>query len=156
MRSIFMSKSVVTAAVLIALGCVVTGAAEFGRGETRGQAAAKEDVKSGAVKGDVKPSAANPSIAEQYNQIVKEFEAERKKVADAAEQAKDDAERSKIYAKMTPDDAAYSRRMVDLATTDPKDPASRDALVWVLNKMYRADGGTYGEQVARAVRLLVE
>ena len=57
---------------------------------------------------------------------------------------------------MTPDDTAYSRRMVDLAETNPKDPASRDALVWVLNKVYRSDGGTYGDQVARAVRLLVD
>jgi thiol-disulfide isomerase/thioredoxin len=165
MRSIFMAKGVVTAAILIGLGCVVTGAAEFGRGETRGQAAArvetrpapvKDNVKSAAVKDDVNPSAVESSIADQYKQIVKEFQAEQKKVADAAAQAKDDAERSKIYEKMTPDDTAYSRRMVDLAATNRKDPASRDALVWVLNKMYRADGGTYGDQVARAVRLLVE
>ena len=142
-----MSKGLVTAAVLIGLGCLVTGAVEFGRGESQVQATAK-DVS--------EPKAEKPSIADQYKQILKEFEREQQKLSVAVEQAKTEGESMKIYARMTPDDTAYSRRMVDLAETSPKDPASRDALVWVLNKMYRSDGGTYGDEVALAVRLLVD
>jgi RNA polymerase sigma factor (sigma-70 family) len=147
-RSIFMSKGFVTAATaaLIGLGCLGTAAAVFGRGAP--QAPAKADDAP-------KPKAEKPSIADQYNEIVKQFEAEQQKVAEAVEKVKTEAESMKIYAKLTPDDVAYSRRMVELAATSPKDPASRDALVWVLNKMYRDDEGPYGDEVARAVRMLV-
>ena len=123
------------------------GAAEFGRGEPQAQATAKDDPK---------PKPEKPSIADPYKQILKEFEGEQQKLSEAIEKAKTEAETMQIYDKMTPDDTKYSRRMVDLAETSPKDPASRDALVWVLNKLYRSDGGTYGDQVARAVRLLVQ
>jgi RNA polymerase sigma factor (sigma-70 family) len=147
MRSMFMSKGFVTiGSVLIGLVCLGTGAAVFGRGQPQAPAAAKEDPK---------PKADAPSMADQFRQIVKEFEAEQTRVSDAAEKAKSEAESMKIYSKLSPDDTAYSRRMVDLASTNPKDPAARDALIWVLNKVYRSDSGTYGDEVARAVRILV-
>ncbi len=56
---------------------------------------------------------------------------------------------------MTPDDVTFCRRMVDLALSSPADPASRDALIWVLNKPYRADYKEYGDEFARAAALLV-
>ncbi len=56
---------------------------------------------------------------------------------------------------MSPDDVAFSRRMVDLAASSPAEPAARDALIWVLNKGYRADAGPYGDEFARAASLLV-
>jgi thiol-disulfide isomerase/thioredoxin len=55
---------------------------------------------------------------------------------------------------MSPDDIAFSRRMVDLAETSPADPAARDALVWVINKPGRFDRGPYGDEFARAAALL--
>ena len=140
-----MTKRFVIAAGLIGLGCLATGAAEFGRGAPQT-----------TVKDDSKPKPVRPSIAETYKQILKEFEGEQQKLSAAIELAKSEAETTQIYNKMTPDDTKYSRRMVDLAETSPKDPASRDALVWVLNKLYRSDQGTYGDEVARAVRLLVQ
>ncbi len=142
-----MSKGLVmTAAVLIGLGCLGGGAAVFGRGEPQAPAAAKDEPKSKADK---------PSVADQYRKILAEFEAEQKKLAEAVEAAKSEFEGWKLYGTMSPDDAAYSRRMVDLALAHPKDPASRDALVWVLNKTYRSDIGDYGDQFARAVTALV-
>jgi hypothetical protein len=33
-----------------------------------------------------------------------------------------------LYAKMSPDEVAYTRRMIDLAMSAPDDPATRDAL----------------------------
>ena len=142
-----MSKAIVTAAVLIGSGCLGTGAAEFGRREAQTQATAKDEMKAEAGK---------VSIADRYKQIVAEFDGEQNKLSEAVEKAKSQAEIVGIYDKMRPDDSIYSRRIVDLAETNPKDPAARDALVWVLNKLYRSDAGTYGDQVARAVRLLVE
>jgi thiol-disulfide isomerase/thioredoxin len=97
-----------------------------------------------------------PSVADRYREIVAEYDAKKKAVSDAAELAKTEAEQMKVYEKMSPDDAAYSRRMVDLAASSPKDPASRDALLWVINKTYRLDIGDYGDEVGRAVRLLVD
>ena len=51
--------------------------------------------------------------------------------------------------------ADYSRRMVDLAESSPRDPATRDALVWVIDMSGGPDTGAYGDQFARAAALLV-
>ena len=56
---------------------------------------------------------------------------------------------------MSPDDVAYSGRMLDLAASAPADRTARDALLWVLNKPYRADFGAFGDQFAGAAALLV-
>ena len=85
-RGTFMSKGFVTAAVLIGLGCLVAGAAEFGRPEPQAEAPAKEDPK---------PRAEKPSIADQFKQILKEFEGEQQKLSAAVEQAKTEAESMK-------------------------------------------------------------
>jgi thiol-disulfide isomerase/thioredoxin len=45
--------------------------------------------------------------------------------------------------------------MLDLATSAPKDPAARDALVWVINKPGMKDVGPYGAEFARAASLLI-
>lgn len=97
-----------------------------------------------------------PPVADRYREIVAEYEAKKKAASEAADQAKTEAAQMKAYSAMSPDDAAFSRRMVDLAASSPKDPASRDALIWVINKTYRSDSGAYGDEVARAVRLLVD
>ena len=102
---------------------------------------------------DPKPS---PPVLELYRTIVAEYEAQKKAAAEAIDRAKTDDEQRKIYSTMAPDDVAFSRRMVDLAASSPKDPASRDALLWVLNKRNRRDIGPYGDEFARAVRLLVD
>ena len=60
-----------------------------------------------------------------------------------------------VFAKMSPNEAEFTRRMIDLAATAPKDPAARDALVWVVNKPGMFDIGEYGDEFARAAALLV-
>ena len=152
LRNVPMSKGLfMAAAVLVGLGCFGTGTVVFGRRDEPKQEAPP------AVKAEPasKPKAVEPSVADRFKQIRAEFEAEQRKVAEAAEAAKTEFERWKIYGDKAPDDAAYSRRMVDLALTAPKDPASRDALVWVLDKTYRTDEGPYGIQFARAAEALV-
>lgn len=149
-RSVFMSRGLfTTGVVVVGLGCLGAGAAVFGRGnEPKPQAAA-------VSKGAPGPTVEKPSVADQYKKILAEFEAEQKKLSQAVEAAKTEFEGWKLYGALGPDDAAYSKRMVDLALTAPKDPAARDALVWVLNKTYRSDSGFYGDQFARAVQELV-
>ena len=39
-----------------------------------------------------------------------------------------------IYGKMSPDEVAFTPRMVDLAASVAHRPGARDALVWVINK----------------------
>lgn len=45
--------------------------------------------------------------------------------------------------------------MIDLAESAPKDPAARDALIWVIDKPGMRDQGAYGVEFARAAALLV-
>ena len=52
----------------------------------------------------------------------------------ALENAKVQSEMNKIYQEMSPDEVAFCRRMLDLAASAPKDPAARDALLWIVNK----------------------
>ncbi len=110
-----------------------------------------KSVALGRPEGDSKPS-----VAERYRAIVAEYEGKRNAAAEAAGKAKTVAEQQKIYVKMMPDDAAFSRKMIELAVSSPNDPASRDALVWVIDKTNRLDIGDYGDQVGLAVRLLVD
>ncbi len=62
---------------------------------------------------------------------------------------------NKLYATMSPDELAFTRRMLALAESAPADPAARDALVWVLNKPGMFDQEAYGDEFARAAALLV-
>ena len=45
-------------------------------------------------------------------------------------------------------EVACCRRVVDLAASSPGDPASRDALLWVINKPNKGDMGAYGDEFA--------
>ena len=106
---------------------------------------------------DLKPAEGKLSgtIAERYAAIVAEYEGARKGASIEAEKAKTQFESSKIFAKLMPDEATFSRRMVDLAATDPKEPAARDALLWVLDKPGMGPGGPYDDEFARAVLLML-
>jgi thiol-disulfide isomerase/thioredoxin len=95
------------------------------------------------------------SVAERFRAIVAEYEALRKTASVESDKGKTEFESWKIYGKLMPDEAAFSRRLVDLAATDPKDPAARDALLWVLNKPGMGPGGPYSDEFTRAVLLLL-
>jgi thiol-disulfide isomerase/thioredoxin len=101
------------------------------------------------------PEAEASTLAERVAQVRAEFESQRDAMHAAMEKAEDEREQNAIFARMNPNEAEFARRMVELALTAPKDPASRNALVWVIDKPYMSDGGPYGDEYARAAALLV-
>ena len=109
----------------------------------------------GVVAAGDEPKPPDPALAERFAAIKAEFAAQQEVTRQATAQAKNDREEMELYEKLTPDDVVYSRRMVNLALEGPTDPAARDACVWVIYKLYRADAGAYGDEFARAAALLV-
>jgi len=101
---------------------------------------------------DPKPA---KTIAQQFAAIRAEYDAAEKTASAEAEKGKSGFESWKIYGKLMPDQAVFSRRMVDLAATEPKDPAARDALLWVIDKPGMAPAGPYSDEFTRAVLLLL-
>ena len=97
----------------------------------------------------------NSPLADRFAAIKAEFAAQQEVTRLAVQGARTQREWNEIYAKTTPDDVVYCRRMIDLALTNPADPAARDALIWVVNKPYRADFREYGDEFARAGALLI-
>ena len=116
-------------------------------------------VLSTAARGDDAPkaAAAKPAgtIAARFAALRDEFEAAQTAATQAAEKGKTQFESWKTFVKLMPDTAAFSKRMVDLAATDPKDPGARDALLWVLDKPGMGHGGPYLDEFTRAVLLLL-
>lgn len=95
------------------------------------------------------------SMAQRFAALTDEFDAARTRAEAEAEKGKTEAERRKIHLGLLPDDVAFSRRMNELAASDPTDPAARDALLWVIDKPGRGSGGPYGDEFTRAVLLLL-
>jgi thiol-disulfide isomerase/thioredoxin len=95
-------------------------------------------------------------IAKQYEQIRAAFEAQQagfRQLVNNVGGPRDKRER-------VPNDTAldlvdYCRAMVDLAESSPDAPATREALLWVINKPGHVDMQQYGDQFARAAALLV-
>ncbi len=126
--------------------------------------AAEPDVAPGSALGaltaklpvarpdDVKPV---NSVAQQLAAIRAEFDAAEKRASTEAEKAKSQFEAMKIYGKLWPDPAAFSHRMVDLAATEPQNPAARDALLWVIDKPGMGPAGPYSDEFMRAACLLL-
>ena len=96
-----------------------------------------------------------PTMADRFARIKAEYRAQQDAVSHAVEKAKNQREINEIYTKMSPDEVAFTRRMVDLATSSPKDPVARDALVWVVDKPGMWKVGEYGDEFGRAAALLV-
>ena len=94
-------------------------------------------------------------MAQQFAEIRAEFDAAEKTASAEAGKGKSEFERWKIYGKLMPDQAAFSRRMVDLAATAPQHPAARDALLWVIDKPGMGTAGPYSDEFTRAVLLLL-
>jgi RNA polymerase sigma factor (sigma-70 family) len=155
LKSLTMAKAIHAGVLLTALGCVATGGLVAVRGGDEPQNVRPENARVPAARKTVAPDVA-PSLADQFRRIVKEFDDERKRENQEAEKGKTAFEKWKIHSEKSPDETSYARRMVDLAATNPKAPASRDALIWVIDKPYRSDSGTFGDEVQRAVNLLVQ
>ncbi len=94
-------------------------------------------------------------LANQLTAIRDEFDAARQSLSEAMEKLPTDKEQMQYYSRHDPDVAAYARRMIDLASTDPTNPASRDAFLWVIHHPNLSDdAGPYGDEFARAALLL--
>jgi hypothetical protein len=127
---------------------IVAGVATGGWGI---QAAERGEMQ-GPGPDDAKPA---NTIGQRFKAIVAEYDAAEKTAEAEAEKAKSEFETWKIFSKLMPDEAAFSRRMVDLAATEPKDAAARDALLWVIDKPGMGRGGPYSDEFTRAVLLLL-
>jgi len=84
----------------------------------------------------------------QYEALVKEYDAARESYFKEYQKAKTDAEREKLS---YPQPEKYAKRFLDLAKANPKDDAAVDALVWI-GQHYRNSGNEIGE----ALDLLVK
>lgn len=155
MKSLSITKAIHAGALLTVILCLGAGGLAAVRGGYSPQDQAPQQARVPAAQNVATPVLA-PSLAERFHKIIKEFEDERKRASAAAEKGKDQFERWKIVSANNPAEAPYTRRIVDLAATNPKDQASRDALIWVIDKPYRSDNGDYGDEVQRAVNLLVQ
>ena len=90
-------------------------------------------------------------IANQYQQILAEFEAGQAAFRQADSSVGRPREKREVAQKKRPPDLVeYCRRMVDLAESSPSEPAARDALLWVIYSPGNADFKEYGDQFARA------
>ena len=154
LKSLSMLKAIHAGALTTALVCLATGGLVAVRGGDEPRNASPPKAGFPAASKVAAPGVA-PTLADQLRQIIKEFDHEKILGNQAAEKGKTPFERWKIQGANSPDEASYARRIVDLATTDPKDPASPDALIWVIDKPYRTDNGPFGDEVQRAVNLLV-
>ena len=106
----------------------------------------------GPILDDAKPA---NTIARQFAAIRAEFDAAQRSATAEAEKGKSEFESWKTYSKLMPDPAAFSRRLVDLAATEPQSPAARDALLWVIDKPGMGPAGPYSDEFTRAVLLLL-
>jgi RNA polymerase sigma factor (sigma-70 family) len=154
MRSTLMTKGCWSGLILATIGLSVMGA--------DGLTGAGDEVQKGPAGApplvlhvERKTEPAVQPLAERFRQIRAEYDAQQAVVRKALESAKVQSERNKIYREMSPDEVAFCRRMLDLATSAPNDPTARDALLWVVNKPGMMDRGAYGDEFARAASLLV-
>ena len=121
----------------------------------KGQDSKPSTPYSDPAKAESKPATGDPSMAEKLAVILAEYEAQNEVLRQAVEKATNPRERNEAYAKSSPDEVNFCRRMIDLALTQPKDPSAREALRWVIDKPERLDAGAYGDEFARASALLV-
>ena len=154
-KSLSIAKAIHAGVLLGVVLCLGAGGLVAVRGGYSPQDRAPEQARVPAAENVATP-VRPPSLEVRFREVIKEFNDERKRASAAAEKGKDQFERWKILGANSPAEAPYARRIVDLAATNLKDPAARDALIWVIDKPYRSDNGTYGDEVQRAVNLLVQ
>jgi RNA polymerase sigma factor (sigma-70 family) len=149
-RSMMMVNGFRVASMLLAVGLPTAAAVALSRADDSQakKAAAAVALAAGSPRTE-------PTMAERFAKIKAEYDAQQEAVSRALEKTSNQREVNAVYAKMSPNEVAFTRRMVELATSDPKDPVARDALVWVVDKPGMWKVGEYGDEFARAVELLV-
>ena len=137
--------------LLVACGMNVGGRSD----PAMGQEAKPSTPSSDPAKTESKPATADPAIAEKLAAILSEYGAEKEVLRQALAKVTNIRERNEAYAKSSPDEVGFCRRMIDVALTHPEDDSAREALLWVIDKPGMQDVGTYGDEFARASALLV-
>jgi peroxiredoxin len=142
-----------TIAGLIALGIIMnlgTVGLATGVGEEQEAAPSADDPKSAAKAGVERPGL---PLAEKLDHLEAEYEAANRAFFKLYRGSTIPEEDLKKAAEIQPDFPAVVRRIAELAATAPKDPAVRDAMLWVIQ---RAEGGPRdGGEFGVAARWLV-
>jgi hypothetical protein len=113
MRSMLMTKGLWSGFVLMMVGLVATGVSTVaGAGDEQPKIAASASSVSPAA---AKSPTAELSLAERFKRIRAEYDARQFAVQEAVEKTTTERERNRAYQEMSPDEAAYCRRMLDLA-----------------------------------------
>jgi hypothetical protein len=113
--------------VLMVVGLLFMGAGLLaGAGDKQPKIA---ESASAVPPADAKSPTVELSLAERFKRIRAEYDARQNAVQKAAEKTRTERERDRAYQEMSPDEAAYSRKMLDLALLAPADPVARDALM---------------------------
>jgi RNA polymerase sigma factor (sigma-70 family) len=153
MRSMLMTKGCWAGLLLLIIGLSATGAGVLAG--ARDDKAKDPPAAVQAPRVDVKKQKPELSLADRFKQIRAEYDARQAALWEALKNVKPESERNKTYQQMSPDEVDFCKRMLDLAAPAPADPVARDALIWVVNKPGKKDGGAYGDEFARAAALLV-
>jgi thiol-disulfide isomerase/thioredoxin len=121
-----------------------------------GEGTALLAVSVGTPESDDQKKQPEQPIAERYAQIQAECAAQLRAANQAAAKARNPPEKGAVSERRAIDVLAdYARRVLDLAESSPHDPATRDALLWLIDMSGARDTGAYGDQFARAAALLV-
>jgi thiol-disulfide isomerase/thioredoxin len=130
---------------VIALGITTTGGAvglATAAGDEPKAAVRSDDPKPAAKAGAERPG---PPLAEKLDRLKAEYEAANRAFSALFRGSTIPEENLKKAAEIQPDFPAFVRRIAEVAAKAPKDPAVRDAMLWVIHmaKGGRADGGEF-------------
>ncbi|WP_422924027.1 hypothetical protein [Singulisphaera sp. PoT] len=150
-----MARGLRFAMMFILIALPAAGAMSLARGQGGANPAGEAPPAPAPPQATAHDIANQPAPADVYAKIKAEYEDKESAMQDAMSKAVRQRERNQAYEKTAPDEAAFARRMIDLAESTPGSKAARDALLWVLNKPNLWDDGPYGDQFARASALLL-
>jgi RNA polymerase sigma factor (sigma-70 family) len=131
---------------LIALGITATvgavGLATTGGDEPKSSATRADDLKT-AIRTETKRS--EPALADKLDRLKDEYEAANRAFMEFYQGSTIPAENLKKALEIQPDLPAFVRRIAELGATAPKDPAVRDAMLWVIQRSQRGliDNGEF-------------
>jgi hypothetical protein len=112
------------------------------------------ESKSGYIAG---PKSKQPSPAEQYRALVKDYDLAMAAFNKLGEKAKTDAEREAAYKGHHIPEEDFNPRFLALAERYPNDPVALDALIWIVEQTLRYWDGynrTRGDAIGRTMEIL--
>ena len=157
LKSLSVAKAIKAGALLAAMGCLATGGLVVVRGGIEPQKLRRPRQAGVPSANKAVTPAVAPSLADQFRRIVREFDDQRKLENQEAEKGKTPFERWKIHGEKSP-----GRGFLRAGWWTWRRPIPRilsavgDALIWVIDKPYRSDNGSFGDEVQLAVNLLVQ